>query len=100
VIGFAGVVVLMGGPSLAGEPLHVVLILCAPISWALGSILSRRLPRRANAAGDTFLQPAMQMLAGGVCCSGSPRRSMASGCRPTPARSRGSRSPICGVLVR
>jgi drug/metabolite transporter (DMT)-like permease len=66
VIGFAGVVVLMGGPSLAGEPLHVVAILLAPICWALGSILSRRLPRRANAAGDTFLQPAMQMLAGGV----------------------------------
>jgi len=66
VIGFAGVLVLMGGPSLAGEPLHVVMILCSPICWALGSILSRRLPRRTNAAGDTFLQPAMQMLVGGA----------------------------------
>src|SRR5262245_31609302 len=44
VIGFVGVAVLLGGPSLAGEPLHVVLIIAAPISWAMGSLLARRLP--------------------------------------------------------
>jgi len=66
VVGFVGVVVLMGGPSLAGNPLHVVLIMFAPICWALGSVLARRQPRKAAAAGDVFLQPAMQMLAGGV----------------------------------
>src|SRR5512139_3506190 len=31
VIGFVGILVLMGGPSLAGEPLHIALIICAPI---------------------------------------------------------------------
>jgi len=62
VIGFVGVFVLMGGPSLAGEPLHVVLVLCAPVSWALGSTLARRLPGRQ----DTFMLPAMQFLTGGV----------------------------------
>jgi len=44
----------------------VVLIMFAPICWALGSVLARRQPRKAAAAGDVFLQPAMQMLAGGV----------------------------------
>lgn len=63
VIGFVGIVVLMGGPSLAGEPLHVALILCAPICWALGSVMARRLPA---ALGDPFLLPAMEMLTGGA----------------------------------
>jgi drug/metabolite transporter (DMT)-like permease len=66
VVGFIGVIVLMGGPSLAGDTSHVVLIMFVPFCWALGSVLARRLPRKANAAGDVFLQPAMQMLAGGV----------------------------------
>ena len=64
VIGFIGVVVLMGGPTLAGKPLHIVLLMFAPISWALGSILARRLP--GTAAKNSFMLPAMQMLAGGV----------------------------------
>ncbi|MGN6104009.1 MAG: drug/metabolite exporter YedA, partial [Kofleriaceae bacterium] len=64
VIGFAGVAVLMGGPSLAGEPLHIVLVIAAPICWALGSTLARRLP---GAVGrDPFLLPAMEMLCGGA----------------------------------
>lgn len=63
-LGFAGVAVLMGGPSLAGEPLHVALLIGAPICWAMGSILARRLP---GAIGrDPFLLPAMQMLTGGA----------------------------------
>jgi drug/metabolite transporter (DMT)-like permease len=64
ITGFAGVVILMGGPSLAGQPLHVGLILLAPVCWALGSILARRgaptLPR------DAIMGPAIQMIAGGV----------------------------------
>lgn len=63
IIGFAGVLILMGGPSLAGEPLHITLILLAPVSWALGSILARRLAR--SSASDTFMSSAMQMLTGG-----------------------------------
>lgn len=66
-IGFVGIVVLMGGPSLAGEPLHVVLIICAPICWALGSVMARRLP--PSIGGDAFMLPAMEMLTGGVALS-------------------------------
>jgi drug/metabolite transporter (DMT)-like permease len=67
VTGFVGVVVLMGGPSLAGEPVHVALILLAPLSWAGGSILARRLPKPARpTAGDAFVTPALQMLTGGA----------------------------------
>jgi drug/metabolite transporter (DMT)-like permease len=61
-LGFAGVVVLMGGPALAGEPLHVVILLGSPVCWALGSVLARRLPGKP----DTFMLPAMQMLIGGA----------------------------------
>lgn len=64
-LGFAGVVVLMRGPSLAGEPLHVLLILAAPVSWALGSMLARKLPASPSTK-DPFMLPAMQMLTGGV----------------------------------
>jgi drug/metabolite transporter (DMT)-like permease len=62
VIGFVGVAVLMGGPSLAGDPLHIVLVILAPISWALGSILARRLP--GEVGRDPFMLPAMEMLTG------------------------------------
>jgi drug/metabolite transporter (DMT)-like permease len=62
VVGFFGVVVLMGGPSLQGEPLHLVLIVLAPAMWALGSVLARRNAARSNI--DTFMSSAMQMLAG------------------------------------
>lgn len=62
IVGFIGVLVLMGGPSLAGEPLHIVLIILAPFSWSLGSILARR--HAASAKIDTFMSSAMQMLAG------------------------------------
>ncbi|MBC7976863.1 MAG: EamA family transporter, partial [Myxococcales bacterium] len=64
VAGFVGVLVLMGGPSLQGEPLHIVLILLAPISWSLGSVLARRLGKTMTT--DTFMSAAMQMLTGGA----------------------------------
>ena len=64
VLGFVGVTVLMGGPSLAGEPLHVLVLLGAPFCWALGSILARRLP--GSIGRDPLLLPAMEMVAGGA----------------------------------
>ncbi|HET9989659.1 MAG TPA: drug/metabolite exporter YedA [Kofleriaceae bacterium] len=63
VIGFVGVVVLMGGPSLAGEPIHVVLLVFGPIAWALGSLLSRRTQDIGGSHG-ALVRPAMQMLLG------------------------------------
>jgi drug/metabolite transporter (DMT)-like permease len=64
VAGFVGVIVLMGGPSLQGRPLHLVLIVLAPMCWSLGSILARQQARAAKV--DTFLSSAMQMLTGGA----------------------------------
>jgi drug/metabolite transporter (DMT)-like permease len=64
VVGFIGVLVLMGGPSLQGRPLHVCLILVAPICWSLGSILARR--RARTETTDTMMSSAMQMLTGGA----------------------------------
>jgi drug/metabolite transporter (DMT)-like permease len=63
VIGFVGVLVLMGGPSLAGERIHVVLLVFGPIAWALGSLLSRRTNDVGGKHG-TLMRPAMQMLMG------------------------------------
>jgi drug/metabolite transporter (DMT)-like permease len=63
-IGFVGVVVLMGGPSLAGHPFHLVLIVLAPMCWALGSVIARR---QFKAWGTSAaLSSAMQMLTGGA----------------------------------
>lgn len=62
--GFVGVLVLMGGPSLAGQPAHIALILLAPVSWSLGSVLARKLGKAAKT--DTFMSSAMQMLTGGA----------------------------------
>jgi drug/metabolite transporter (DMT)-like permease len=64
VIGFGGILVLMGGPSLAGDPLHIVLVLLAPAAWALGSIIARRL--NTPATKDVFMLSAMEMITGGV----------------------------------
>jgi drug/metabolite transporter (DMT)-like permease len=68
-IGFAGVIVLMGGPSLAGDPVHVAFLMCAPIAWALGSVMQRRLPSTPT-TNDPFLLPAVQMLTGGLALGG------------------------------
>lgn len=60
-VGFAGVVLLVGGASTRGEPLHFVLVLLSPLSWAIGAVLSRRvaMPGGLTAAGA-------QMLTGGL----------------------------------
>ena len=63
-VGFIGVFVLMGGPSLSGEPHHIVLLMLSPACWALGSVLARRL--EGPSAKDSFMLPAMQMLVGGA----------------------------------
>ncbi len=65
VLGFIGVLVLMGGPALEGKPEHIALLICSPIAWAFGSILSRRLPKQSDSSGPLML-PAMQMLSGGA----------------------------------
>jgi len=64
-LGFGGVMVLMGGPSLAGEPQHIAILMCAPIAWAIGSVLQRRMPATPTTK-DPFMLPAVQMLTGGV----------------------------------
>jgi drug/metabolite transporter (DMT)-like permease len=65
VIGFIGVVVLMGGPSLAGAHVHIVLLILAPICWALGSLLARR-TKDIGGEHATLIGPALQMLTGAV----------------------------------
>lgn len=63
-IGFVGIVVLMGGPSLVGDPLHITLALLAPAAWALGSTLAKRLS--SPATQDVFMLSAMEMITGGI----------------------------------
>jgi drug/metabolite transporter (DMT)-like permease len=75
VLGFAGVVVLLGGASLDGDPVHAGLLVLAPLSWALGSILARRLTTPAGLA-----VPGMQMVTGGVALAAV---AFARGERPT-----------------
>jgi drug/metabolite transporter (DMT)-like permease len=65
VLGFVGVVVLMGGPSLDGKPAHVVAILIAPITWAAGSLLARR-TKDVGGAHAALVGPALQMICGGL----------------------------------
>jgi drug/metabolite transporter (DMT)-like permease len=65
VIGFAGVVVLMGGPTLAGRPQDIACAIASPILWASGSLLSRR-TRDVGGAHAGLVGPAVQMLCGGV----------------------------------
>jgi drug/metabolite transporter (DMT)-like permease len=55
----------MGGPSLAGETIHVVLLMFAPIAWALGSLLARR-TKDIGGAHASLVGPALQMLTGGA----------------------------------
>lgn len=64
VVGFVGVIVLMGGPSLAGAPIDIILILLAPIAWSFGSVLGRRFAKAEKS--DTVMLSAMQMLTGGA----------------------------------
>lgn len=65
VLGFVGVLILMGGPSLAGDTSHVVLLLLAPMAWAIGSLLSRK-TRDIGGTHRSLVGPAMQMMTGGA----------------------------------
>ncbi|WP_410960236.1 hypothetical protein, partial [Salmonella sp. SAL4431] len=64
-VGFIGVVVLMGSPSLAGKPLHVALVMGSPIWWAAGSLLARR-TKDVGGAHAALVGPAVQMFTGGI----------------------------------
>src|SRR5688572_6657303 len=58
---FIGGVVLIGGSWKGGDPLYFTLLVLSPLSWAIGSILARRLPGPGGASGS-----ALQMLTGGI----------------------------------
>jgi drug/metabolite transporter (DMT)-like permease len=60
-MGFAGVLVLHHGGSLSFYSLDAILLLLAPVAWAFGSLLSRRIPVPAGS-----MAPAAQMIVGGV----------------------------------
>ncbi|CAN5911743.1 drug/metabolite exporter YedA [soil metagenome] len=64
VIGFAGILVLARGPTLKGDPMHIGLLLLAPASWALGSLLTRSL--KSEVSKDPMMLPAMQLIMGGA----------------------------------
>jgi drug/metabolite transporter (DMT)-like permease len=64
-IGFAGVVVLMGSPALAGKPSHIALVVASPILWAAGSLIARRTKDVGGLQGG-LVGPALQMLTGGA----------------------------------
>ena len=63
-VGFVGILVLMGGPTLSGKPEHIAFVILSPACWALGSVISRRLS--GPIARDVFMLPAIEMLTGGV----------------------------------
>jgi drug/metabolite transporter (DMT)-like permease len=64
-VGFVGVIVLMGSPSLAGKPVHIALVVASPILWAAGSLWARR-TRDVGGAHGGLVGPALQMLTGGT----------------------------------
>ncbi|MBU8899663.1 drug/metabolite exporter YedA [Corallococcus sp. H22C18031201] len=64
-LGFAGVVVLNLGGDLGGHPLPMLAMLLAPLSWAFGSVFSRRLPLPQG-----LMATAAQMLCGGAMMLG------------------------------
>lgn len=69
VVGFGGLALLLAGrgEGIGGIPLvRVGGLVLASVSWALGSVLSRRVPL----PGDSLLASAMSMLAGGVVALG------------------------------
>jgi drug/metabolite transporter (DMT)-like permease len=67
VMGFSGVFLLIGpaevtGSNQAFDSFGVILLLCAPVSWSLGSIYARG----ADMPKSTLMSTGMQMLAGSV----------------------------------
>jgi drug/metabolite transporter (DMT)-like permease len=60
-LGFSGVLVLSLGGELRAEPVSAVILAVAPVSWALGSLLARRLPLAKG-----MMSAATQMVCGGA----------------------------------
>jgi drug/metabolite transporter (DMT)-like permease len=60
-VGFAGVAVLSLGSELRAHPVYAALLFAAPVSWALGSLLARRLP-----LAQGLMSAATQMVTGGL----------------------------------
>lgn len=60
-LGFAGIAALSMTRELQAEPWSAALVMVAPVTWALGSLLSRRWPLPSGLMGA-----ALQMLTGGV----------------------------------
>jgi len=60
-VGFAGVLLLNLGGELRGQPLGAAMLLLSALIWALGSILSHRLPKPPGLSGTGAL-----MLCGGI----------------------------------
>ncbi len=60
-IGFGGIVLLNLGSDMGGSLLPTLALLVSPLSWALGSVWSRRLPMPRG-----LMSTAAQMLCGGV----------------------------------
>ncbi|AKV00618.1 Permease of the drug/metabolite transporter (DMT) superfamily [Labilithrix luteola] len=65
VAGFAGVAILNRGGNLSFSSTDAIALVIAPITWAFGSVWSRRLPMPAGTMG-----PAAQMVSGGVMMIG------------------------------
>ncbi len=64
VLGFSGVAVLSVGGELRAEPVSAIILFVAPVSWALGSLLARKLPLAKG-----LMSAATQMLTGGAVMS-------------------------------
>jgi drug/metabolite transporter (DMT)-like permease len=60
-LGFAGVVVLIGGVPAGGDLGHLTLLLLSPVSWGVGSIIARRMPGPSNLG-----TAGIQMIVGGL----------------------------------
>ena len=60
-LGFVGTAVLQSGGNISFASLDTLLLLLAPITWALGSVISRRLPLAPG-----LMSTAVQMLFAGV----------------------------------
>lgn len=61
VIGFVGVALLSFGKELRADPVSALILCIAPVAWALGSLLARRLP-----VAKGLMSAATQMLTGGL----------------------------------
>jgi drug/metabolite transporter (DMT)-like permease len=60
-LGFAGVAVLGFGKELRGDPVYTAMLCVAPVAWAAGSLLARKLPLPKG-----LMSAATQMLTGGA----------------------------------